>query len=225
MKFSDKEIKFLRLGLNPSAQGNEVDTSAQMLFRSLRERGVSAELIVSGGNGNSDSDSDTDLNQKLRKLEELNFMLNIEVGAMRRETKRLKEALAKASAEYANGYSAGRLDGERAVRSERAESAPKHDHDSGRSRKTYDARSSFSRAFHATEEQNDQKRRWEQMAADYDGESEDFQMEFGKYRGHKLSDVSLNYLEWTVGPKGLIDMPNTRDIIEDYLEKVRRDRR
>jgi Putative quorum-sensing-regulated virulence factor len=48
VRFNSLEQKFIRLGLDPAALGNEVDTSAQMLIRSLRERGITAETFLNG---------------------------------------------------------------------------------------------------------------------------------------------------------------------------------
>lgn len=51
MKFNSVEEKFIRLGLDPGALGNEIHTSAQMLFKSLRDRKVSAETFLNGSTG------------------------------------------------------------------------------------------------------------------------------------------------------------------------------
>jgi hypothetical protein len=46
--FTEFEKKLVRLALNPAARGNEVETSAIKLVRSLRARGVRPEAIMRG---------------------------------------------------------------------------------------------------------------------------------------------------------------------------------
>jgi len=43
----------------------------------------------------------------------------------------------------------------------------------------------------------------------------DFRMPWGKYKGKRLDDVPLKYLDWLVG-EGIND-PATREAIETYL--------
>jgi hypothetical protein len=48
VKYNSVEEKFIRLMLDRAALGNEINTSAQMLVRSLRERKVTAEMFLNG---------------------------------------------------------------------------------------------------------------------------------------------------------------------------------
>lgn len=58
MKYTEVEIKFIRLMLDRAAMGNEVNTSAQMLVRSLRERKINADTFL--GNGASSGPQEFD---------------------------------------------------------------------------------------------------------------------------------------------------------------------
>jgi hypothetical protein len=49
MVYLDKEQKFIRLGLDPAAQGREVGNSGEMLFKSLRKRGVTPDEMMGAG--------------------------------------------------------------------------------------------------------------------------------------------------------------------------------
>ena len=51
MTYNTREKKFVRLGLDPAARGNEVDNSAGMFFKSLRKRGVTPEEMLDTTSG------------------------------------------------------------------------------------------------------------------------------------------------------------------------------
>lgn len=214
MLYNDKEEKFLRILLHKpdlnqtGSSENELEAAAKMFFRSLRDRGVTAQTIISGnGNGSTDAAKVAILEQLARNLEATNRLLR---GDVRRHEETIQKLRTRATGDYSKGYAEGFEKGQASVPKE--EPQPQAHRSSGR-------------AYRPNPEAAANKTKWEAIARDFDGESEDFVMEFGKFKGNKLRDVSLNYLEWAVGPKGLTDMPNTVGIIEDYLDEVRRNRR
>lgn len=216
MRFTEKEEKLIRLGLNQSAQGCEIDTSAVKLFNSLRERKVDAETIING-NGNVDSSKVASLESQITRLLNENIALRSDSRRYMRDADEARSQVRDAEGRgYNRGYSDARdaFSGSRETR--REESEPKRD--SERS-----GRSSGKRGFRPTPEQSAQKAEWERIAREYDGESEDFVLEFGRCRGQKLAIASLNWLEWAV--REIHDMPYTIEIIVDYLEQLKRNRR
>jgi hypothetical protein len=52
MQYNSLETKFIRLMLDPAARGGEINNSAEMLIRSLRQRGILAEAFLNGDSNN-----------------------------------------------------------------------------------------------------------------------------------------------------------------------------